>query len=103
MQSQPCGYHGDPTHECRCTGGIIQRFMGKISGPLLDRIDLHIEVPAVAYPCRHQLNTMCTEAAKPRRLAHCPGRLSEGTRRTSIPTGPESGVTPSASAGWAVH
>ena len=34
---------------CRCTGAIIQRYLGKISGPLLDRIDLHIEVPAVAY------------------------------------------------------
>ena len=45
----PCGYYGDTTRECRCTGAIIQRYLGKISGPLLDRIDLHIEVPAVAY------------------------------------------------------
>ena len=45
----PCGYHGDPTRECRCTGAIIQRYVGKLSGPLLDRIDLHIEVPAVPY------------------------------------------------------
>jgi magnesium chelatase family protein len=44
-----CGFHGDVTHECRCTGGEIQRYLGKISGPLLDRIDLHIEVPAVPY------------------------------------------------------
>ena len=44
-----CGFHGDPTRECRCTGGEIQRYLGKISGPLLDRIDMHIEVPAVAY------------------------------------------------------
>jgi magnesium chelatase family protein len=44
-----CGFFGDPTRECRCTGGIIQRYLGKISGPLLDRIDLHIEVPAVPY------------------------------------------------------
>ena len=49
MQGCPCGYYGDATRECRCTGGIIQRYLGKISGPLLDRIDLHIEVPAVAY------------------------------------------------------
>ena len=44
-----CGFHGDATHECRCTGAEIQRYLGKISGPLFDRIDLHIEVPAVAY------------------------------------------------------
>jgi magnesium chelatase family protein len=45
----PCGFYGDPTRECRCTGAIIQRYLGKLSGPLLDRIDLHIEVPAVPY------------------------------------------------------
>jgi len=49
MNPCPCGYYGDQTRECRCTGAIIQRYLGKISGPLLDRIDLHIEVPAVAY------------------------------------------------------
>jgi len=45
----PCGFYGDSVRECRCTGAIIQRYLGKISGPLLDRIDLHIEVPAVPY------------------------------------------------------
>jgi magnesium chelatase family protein len=49
MNPCPCGHFSDPTRECRCTGGIIQRYLGKISGPLLDRIDLHIEVPAVPY------------------------------------------------------
>lgn len=49
MNPCPCGFFGDTTKECRCTGAIIQRYLGKISGPLLDRIDLHIEVPAVAY------------------------------------------------------
>ena len=49
MNPCPCGFFSDPTRECRCTGGIIQRYLGKISGPLLDRIDLHIEVPAVPY------------------------------------------------------
>jgi magnesium chelatase family protein len=44
-----CGYFGDATRECHCTPAEIQRYLGKISGPLLDRIDLHIEVPAVAY------------------------------------------------------
>jgi magnesium chelatase family protein len=45
----PCGFYGDATRECRCTPGMIQRYLGKISGPLLDRIDIHIEVPAVPY------------------------------------------------------
>jgi len=49
MNPCPCGFYGDATRECRCTGGIIQRYLGKISGPLLDRIDIHIEVPAVPY------------------------------------------------------
>jgi magnesium chelatase family protein len=49
MHGCPCGFYGDPTRECRCTGGIIQRYLGKISGPLLDRIDLHVEVPAVPF------------------------------------------------------
>ena len=49
MNPCPCGFFSDPSRECRCTGAIIQRYLSKISGPLLDRIDLHIEVPAVAY------------------------------------------------------
>jgi magnesium chelatase family protein len=49
MNPCPCGFYGDRTKECRCTGTQIQRYIGKISGPLLDRIDIHIEVPAVAY------------------------------------------------------
>lgn len=49
MNPCPCGFYGDNTRECRCTPGIIQRYLAKVSGPLLDRIDLHIEVPAVPY------------------------------------------------------
>ena len=49
MHACPCGFFGDSTRECRCTPGIIQRYLSKISGPLLDRIDIHIEVPAVPY------------------------------------------------------
>jgi magnesium chelatase family protein len=49
MNACPCGYYGDTTRECRCTPAIIQRYLGKISGPLLDRIDIQIEVPAVPY------------------------------------------------------
>ncbi len=49
MNPCPCGYHGDPKHECTCTGGQIHRYRSRISGPLMDRIDIHIEVPAVPY------------------------------------------------------
>jgi magnesium chelatase family protein len=49
MNPCPCGFYSDPTRECRCNGGAIQRYLGKVSGPLLDRIDLHIEIPAVPY------------------------------------------------------
>ena len=49
MNPCPCGYYGDPTHHCVCTPGQIQRYMNKISGPLLDRIDLHCELAAVPF------------------------------------------------------
>ncbi|RIK79533.1 MAG: magnesium chelatase [Planctomycetota bacterium] len=45
----PCGYRTDPNRQCHCTVPQIERYMAKISGPLLDRIDIHIEVPAVPY------------------------------------------------------
>jgi len=49
MNPCPCGYFTDPNKECTCTPPLIQKYMAKISGPLLDRIDIHIEVPAVKY------------------------------------------------------
>ena len=49
MNPCPCGYLSDPKHECKCTPRQIQRYRSKISGPLLDRIDIHVEVPAVPY------------------------------------------------------
>ena len=49
MNPCPCGYYSDPNNECTCTIPQIQRYRSKISGPLMDRIDIHIEVPAVKY------------------------------------------------------
>ncbi|MEW6068799.1 MAG: YifB family Mg chelatase-like AAA ATPase [Nitrospirota bacterium] len=49
MNPCPCGFWGDPKHQCTCTSGQIHRYRHRVSGPLLDRIDIHIEVPAVPY------------------------------------------------------
>lgn len=48
MNPCPCGYYGDSSGRCRCTPAQIQRYQSNTSGPLLDRIDLHVEVPAIA-------------------------------------------------------
>ncbi len=49
MNPCPCGYRGDPKHQCGCTFMSVQRYWSKISGPLLDRIDIHLEVPSVEW------------------------------------------------------
>ncbi len=49
MNPCPCGFHTDPNNECSCTPPQIQKYLSRVSGPLLDRIDIHIEVPAVRY------------------------------------------------------
>src|SRR5262249_46253074 len=49
MNPCPCGYFGDPRRECRCTDRQVEQYRSRISGPLLDRIDLHLEVPVVEF------------------------------------------------------
>ncbi len=49
MNPCPCGYHTDPMHECRCTQEQIARYLSRVSGPLLDRIDIHVDVPRVPW------------------------------------------------------
>ena len=68
-QECPCGYFTDPSKECTCNQMQIQKYMAKISGPLLDRIDLHIEVPAVKY------NDLATKA---------PGEQSSSVRERVV-------------------
>ena len=49
MNPCPCGFYGDPTRECTCTPSVVTRYQKRISGPLLDRIDIHVDVPRVEY------------------------------------------------------
>jgi magnesium chelatase family protein len=49
MNPCPCGYYGDPVKPCTCSPGTVTKYQKRISGPLLDRIDIHIEVPRVEY------------------------------------------------------
>jgi len=64
-----CGFFGDSAHECRCTGAEIQRYLAKISGPLLDRIDVHIEVPAVVFKEMRSRDSGSTSAEMRERVA----------------------------------
>ncbi len=61
MNPCPCGYYTSPNHQCLCSPVQIQRYRSKISGPLLDRIDLHIDVPAVPY--KDLLNSSDSESS----------------------------------------
>ncbi len=49
MNPCPCGYYNSPQHDCHCSPQHIQKYLSRVSGPLLDRIDIHIEVPAINY------------------------------------------------------
>ncbi len=75
MNPCPCGHLGDATRACRCTSEQIQRYRARISGPLLDRIDLHVEVPRPKQPAREELVPVTSavvaarvEAARARQL-----------------------------------
>ena len=61
MNPCPCGYLGSATHRCRCTPDQVLRYQGRLSGPLLDRIDLHVEVPAL--PAHDLLNAPAGESS----------------------------------------
>jgi magnesium chelatase family protein len=63
MNPCPCGYHGHPSGRCRCSPDQVQRYRGKISGPLLDRIDLHVEVPSLPLKLLHSDEKVETESS----------------------------------------
>lgn len=95
-----CGYFGDPTRECRCTGAQIQQYLGKISGPLLDRIDLHIEVPAVPFQELRARNGGSGSAEMRQRVLAARARQrSRGFVNAEIPPGRLRGLCPLDAAG----
>ncbi|MBO4311470.1 MAG: YifB family Mg chelatase-like AAA ATPase [Desulfovibrionaceae bacterium] len=83
MNPCPCGYLGDPGHACTCTPQQIQRYRSKISGPLLDRIDLHIHVPAVPYEDLQSRKTGTDSAAMRARITAA--RAVQSARYRGIP------------------
>ena len=98
----PCGYYADPNNECTCTIPQVQRYRSKISGPLMDRIDIHIEVPAVKY--RDLANRESGESSREIKKRIDDARRMEASRRrlpgkvTSfdiVPPPPDSPVTTS--------
>jgi magnesium chelatase family protein len=85
MNPCPCGYYGDSTHHCVCTPGQIQRYMNKISGPLLDRIDIHCEIQAVPFAQLSQMQPgESSEKIRERVIA---ARKIQEERFSSLPVG----------------
>jgi len=95
MNPCPCGYHGHPSGRCRCSPDQVLRYRGKISGPLLDRIDLHVEVPSLPLKLLHSDAAGQTEsseivgkrvaAARQRQAARCGKANSQlGNRQVAI-------------------
>jgi magnesium chelatase family protein len=63
MNPCPCGYAGDPTGRCRCPQGAVKRYVTRVSGPLLDRIDMHVEVPRLDYSVLVPASAPCESTA----------------------------------------
>ncbi len=83
MNPCPCGYLGDPKKACRCTSEQVQRYRGRLSGPLLDRIDLHLEVPALA---KHYLidNKQASESSAEVKQRVLPARDRQQKRQQQL-------------------
>jgi magnesium chelatase family protein len=82
-----CGFYGDATRECRCTPAQIQQYLGKISGPLLDRIDIHVEVPAVPFQeLRGEAKAEPSSSIRERVLAARAVQQTRGGTNARMPT-----------------
>ncbi|CAI8357852.1 MAG: Competence protein ComM [Opitutia bacterium UBA7350] len=84
MNPCPCGYAGDPTHPCRCSITQIQRYRSRISGPLLDRIDIHVEAPALRI--EELINSKPGESSKIIRARCAKARECQYLRFSHYPT-----------------
>ncbi len=84
MNPCPCGYFSDPNHECTCTYARIRRYRSKVSGPLMDRIDIHVEVPAVAYKDLASQDEAETSETMRARVNQARAAQSERLKRTKI-------------------
>ncbi len=112
MNPCPCGHLGDPRRRCRCSPAEIQRYRSRLSGPLLDRIDIHVEVPAVRYAdigttasgepssairarverareSQRQRFQAGHNGSNARQSVHCNAQLSEPLLREACPVAPE--------------
>jgi magnesium chelatase family protein len=89
MNPCPCGYHGDGTDRCLCDPALVARYRGRVSGPLMDRLDLHVEVPAVPFErladelrgeptARVQARVARSRAIQAERFAGVPGVHANG-------------------------
>ena len=85
MNPCPCGYYGDPTHTCVCTPGRIQQYMSKISGPLLDRIDIQCEIQPVPFAQLSQMQP--GEPSEKIRERVIRARKIQEERFSTLPTG----------------
>src|SRR6185437_15010201 len=77
MNPCPCGYRSDPRRACNCTPPQVEKYLSKISGPLLDRIDLHVEVPAVPFTQLTEMPPGPTSALLLAQVLRARGRQAE--------------------------